>query len=151
MDTEMLFKIFNTVAIVPWIWLICLPKFKGTQWMMKSQFFPFVLAVCYLVMMVVSISQMDGGTAIDFSTLEGLMAMFTNPMAVLVGWIHYLCFDLFVGTWVLKDSQERDLSHWFMIPILLFCLMAGPFGFMLYYLLRALKKPKNADLTTSYD
>jgi hypothetical protein len=64
------------------------------------------------------------------------MRLFTNEWAALAGWIHYLAFDLLVGTWEVKDSQERGISHWFVIPCLVLTFLLGPIGFLLYTVLR---------------
>ena len=64
------------------------------------------------------------------------MKLFTNEWATLAGWIHYLAFDLFVGAWEVKDAQEKNISHWFVIPCLILTFLFGPIGFLLYSILR---------------
>jgi hypothetical protein len=53
-----------------------------------------------------------------------------------VGWAHYLAFDLFVGSWEVRDSQRLKIPHWQVVPCLLFTLMVGPVGLVLYLTLR---------------
>ena len=67
------------------------------------------------------------------------MALFDSPGGATIGWIHYLAFDLFVGTWISRNADAHKISRWFQIPILFFTLMAGPIGLLLYHLLRQLK------------
>jgi hypothetical protein len=74
----------------------------------------------------------DGG----FSTIEGVRALFSVDIGILVGWIHYLVFDLFVGAWEARDAKRRGFSHWLLIPCLFFTFMAGPLGLLLYVILR---------------
>lgn len=73
----------------------------------------------------------------DFSSLKGVVRMFENPRAALTGWIHFLAFDLLVGLLILTDSQQHEISHWIVAPILIVTLMVGPSGLLVYVVLRA--------------
>jgi hypothetical protein len=42
-----------------------------------------------------------------FGTLAGVMKLFASPWVALAGWVHYLCFDLFVARWMLHDAPTR--------------------------------------------
>ena len=64
------------------------------------------------------------------------MALFDSPGGATIGWIHYLAFDLFVGIWIARNADAQQISRWLQIPILFITLMAGPFGLLLYLLLR---------------
>lgn len=77
-----------------------------------------------------------GGPSADFITLEGIMAIFDTPGGATIGWIHYLAFDLFVGIWVARNADRREISRVIQVPILFFILMAGPLGLVLYLILR---------------
>ncbi len=57
------------------------------------------------------------------------MALFDNPWGALAGWVHYLCFDLFVGRFIMNDAPEGGYR---LAPVLFLTLMAGPVGFLLY-------------------
>ena len=76
--------------------------------------------------------QAEGG----FGSLADVMQLFTNKNAALAGWIHYLAFDLFVGSWEVKDAQERGVSHWFVVPCLFLTFLLGPIGFLAYHAVR---------------
>ncbi len=67
----------------------------------------------------------EGG---NFTSLAGVMAFFTSPVAATAGWIHYLVFDLFVGAWQVRDAQARGISHLAVVPCLILTLLAGPVG-----------------------
>ncbi|HNK59325.1 MAG TPA: ABA4-like family protein, partial [Leptospiraceae bacterium] len=71
-----------------------------------------------------------------FSTLDGVASLFKNKNALLAGWVHYLVFDLFVGTWEWRDSIQNNISHFILVPCLFLTLMFGPAGFLIYYLIR---------------
>jgi len=77
---------------------------------------------------------------VSFTTLEGVRNIFGNDMGVLVGWSHYLVFDLFPGAWEARDARRRGFNHFILIPCLLLTFMLGPIGLMLYLVLRAVMK-----------
>jgi hypothetical protein len=64
------------------------------------------------------------------------MELFTNPRLVTAGWIHYLAFDLLAGLFIRNNAQKHGISHWILIPCLLFTFMFGPVGLLLYLLIR---------------
>ncbi|GAA4416801.1 hypothetical protein GCM10023187_48600 [Nibrella viscosa] len=99
---------------------------------------PALLAVIYLSYVVTGAAALDFGS---FSTLSGIKSLFNQENAVLVGWIHYLAFDLVAGCWMLRDGQQRTINHFLLIPCLLFCFMLGPTGLLLYLVIRFFRKP----------
>ncbi len=70
------------------------------------------------------------------------MELFTNPVAVLIGWIHYLAFDLMVGLYIIYDSRSHEVNRWVLIPCMILTFMAGPMGLLLYMVFRVVKTRK---------
>ncbi len=132
MNAETIFSIVNTIALVGWILLVFVPRWNWTRKIVLSGGIPILLSIAYLILIVAFFGQADGG----FDSLENVMKLFTNKWAALAGWIHFLAFDLFVGSWEIKDSQEKGISHWFMIPCLIFTFLLGPIGLLLYFVIR---------------
>jgi hypothetical protein len=132
MKAETIFSIVNTLALVSWIILLVAPRWKFTQKIIISGAIPMLLSAAYLAIIVATFGKADGG----FDSLANVMKLFTNEWAVLSGWIHYLVFDMLVGSWEVKDSQEKGISHWFVIPCLIFTFLLGPIGFLMYSILR---------------
>jgi prepilin signal peptidase PulO-like enzyme (type II secretory pathway) len=142
MKAEQIFSIANLIAMLSWIVLAVAPRWIVTRKVILSGAIPLLLSVAYLILIVMFFGKSEGG----FGSLADVMKLFTNEWAVLSGWIHYLAFDLFVGTWEVKDAQEKGISHWFVIPCLFLTFMLGPIGFLLYSILRvflAKKEVKN--------
>lgn len=132
MKAETIFQIVNTVALLAWILLIVAPRWTWTRRIVISGGVSLVLSVAYLVLFVVFFGKTDG----DFSSLAGVMKLFSSENVVLTAWIHYLVFDLFVGSWEVRDAQENKISHWFVIPCLVFTFLFGPIGFLMYHIIR---------------
>ncbi len=70
------------------------------------------------------------------TSLGGVMALFSSPHIMLVGWVHYLVFDLFVGAWEVRDARRRSIHHGMVVPCLFLTLMVGPVGLLAYLVLR---------------
>jgi hypothetical protein len=132
MNPEVVFSIVNLMVLPQWLLMIVAPKWKGTQWLVKNPLIPGALVLVYLTFLASAFGVEGGG----FGSLSEVMVLFTIEEAVLAGWVHYLAFDLLVGSWVFKDAQSRNFNHFLLIPCLLFTFMAGPFGWGLYRVLR---------------
>ena len=132
MKPEQIFTIVNLVAIAGWLLIAILPRWRYTRMIVLSGAIPLLLAVPYTILIVLFFGQAEGG----FGSLADVMKLFTNEWAVLAGWIHYLAFDLFVGSWEVKDAQERNVPHLWVIPCLVMTFMLGPIGFLVYSIMR---------------
>lgn len=141
MKAETIFSIANFTALAGWILLIFAPRWIWTRRIILSGAIPLLLSVAYLILIVLFFGSAEGG----FGSLAEVMKLFTNPWATLAGWIHYLAFDLFVGSWEVKDAQGRGISHWFIIPSLILTFLLGPIGFLLYHILRFFMSNKKTE------
>lgn len=132
MDAARLFEIANLVALVGWLMLALAPVRRALL-VNAARVVGVGLAVTYTVLLAgVLLTLGDAGRELDFSSLEGVTTAFAQPEGVLVGWVHYLAFDLWVGAWEVEDAERRGLPHWALLPCLFFTLMFGPFGLLLY-------------------
>jgi hypothetical protein len=71
-----------------------------------------------------------------FGSLSQVSQLFQNPYKLLAGWIHYLAFDLFVGSWEVRDAQRLGIHHLLVVPCLALTFLLGPIGLLLYLALR---------------
>lgn len=128
-----LFTLVNTVALVGWLLLIFAPRWQWTRRIVLSLGVSLFFAIIYLVMFTLNIAAFKPDS---FNTLAGVMELFKAPQAVLIGWVHYLAFDLFVGCWEVENAQKHGIAHKFVIPCLLFTFMLGPTGLLMYWIVR---------------
>jgi len=136
MNAATVFSIANTVALLMWLFMIILPKWKGTRFLMEFKVIPILLSLVYAVYIITSL--VTGGM-MDFGSLESVMLLFTDKNAVLAGWVHYLAFDLLVGIWIMEQNKKVGLHHLVVIPCLLGTFMFGPIGFLLFTLFKTIK------------
>lgn len=69
-------------------------------------------------------------------SLPGLRALFMSDGGIVLGWTHYLAFDLFVGQWIARDADNKGVHRLVQLPILFITLMAGPIGLLLWLVVR---------------
>ena len=129
MKPEQVFRIANAAILPPWLLMLILPKASITAQVIDSNVFTIGLALLYVFYVAQSLGKSTKG---DFTTLDGIGKMFSNPVALLAGWVHYLVFDLFVGAWIWRDALQNGYAHWVLLLCLPFTLMMGPVGLLLY-------------------
>ena len=136
MTPESIFSICNTIALVGWLVLLIISPFwfNTDKILIGIVITLFVILYTWLLASNFKMSDME-----KFSTLDGVMELFTNRVAVTTAWIHFLAFDLMTGIWIKKNAQKHNINHWILIPCLFFTFMIGPVGLLLYLLIRLIK------------
>ncbi len=138
MKADQVFQICNSIAPLAWLLLIIFPRWKWTKIIILQGVLPLMLGLVYLTLIVLFFGEGEG----DFGSLKGVMKLFESPWGVTAGWIHYLVFDLFVGSWEVSNSQKLGIKHYLIIPSLILTFLFGPIGLLLYFLIRAIKTKK---------
>ena len=134
MDLERVFSVASAIAAVGWLFLIVVPK-RPLPLHVAGVFFPLLLALMYLYFIAMHIRGAEGG----FGSLADVAMLFQRRELLLAGWIHYLCFDLFIGAWEVRDSQRHGIPHLVVIPCLIMTFMLGPIGLLFYFAIRSAK------------
>ncbi len=132
MQPEALFSFFSTLAMIGWLILIILPRRWSWLNTLPALWIPLSLSAGYSLLIGLYFFQAEGG----FDTLQNVQQLFTNPMAALAGWVHFLAFDLLIGCWIARTADKLSLSRLIQAPILLATFMFGPFGYLLFKLLQ---------------
>lgn len=138
MNLNSLFSFTNSLALIGWLILMFLPFWKNRDQYVLSLVIV-LLAVVYSVLILPGFNRQMLN---DFGSLDGIARLFTNQSALLAGWIHYLAFDLLAGIYIIKNAAKLQLNHWIIAPFLLFTFLLGPFGLLLYTILRWVKTRK---------
>jgi hypothetical protein len=134
MTPDQLFSLANLLALAGWILLVALPRQRWAADVAAAWVIPGVLAAGYAAIVATNWIGSSGG----FSSLPDVAALFTNSWMLLAGWIHYLAFDLFVGSWEARDARERGIPHLLVVPCLVLTFLFGPAGWLLYALVRVM-------------
>ena len=101
---------------------------------------PLVLSAGYTAVVLAFWSSADGG----FDSLANVARLFESRWLLLAGWVHYLAFDLLVGTWVVRTARQEGLAHLLVLPCLAATFLFGPAGYLLFQGLRASMKARRA-------
>lgn len=135
-DPHKLFSICSAAVLPGWLLLVFLPRWRWTQ-PICALIIPALLACVYTTLFISQFGNLSGG----FGNLAGVAELFKNPEILLAGWVHYLAFDLAIGSWEVRDSRRLAIPHYGVIPCLAVTFMLGPVGFLLYLVIRfALKR-----------
>lgn len=135
MDADILFSILNTAILPAWLLLILAPRWRWTRRVVGSGGYSFAYALVYTALIIAFIGHSNGG----FSSLAEVQRLFANPYLLIAGWVHYLAFDLLVGSWIVKDAQYHGIHHGWVVPCLVLTFLFGPIGWASYQLLRAIR------------
>jgi Domain of unknown function (DUF4281) len=132
----LLFRLSNLLVMPFWALMILLPRWRWTVRILRSPFVSAAPALLYAALVLPWLGTI--WPAIARPTIGGVATLLGSPEGATIAWAHFLAFDLFVGRWIYLDCQERRLSPLLMAPVLFLTLMLGPFGFLIYLVLRAL-------------
>lgn len=137
MTAEQVFSIANFVSVLCWIALAVLPNRRWVTDVLTGKAAPALFAVAYIAIVIAVFPRAEG----SFSTLAGVTELFANPWLLLAGWLHYLAFDLLIGTWEARDSVAHGVPRWLLVPCLFLTLMFGPTGWLTYMVVRQPYRP----------
>jgi hypothetical protein len=134
MNAESVFSIANLIALAGWLVLIFMGRHRWVHAFVSAAILPLLLSILYTALLVTHWGETKGG----FGSLAGVQVLFSNEWLLLAGWVHYLAFDLFVGSWEMRDGQRHRISHLVMIPCLILTFLFGPAGLLAYAVVRTL-------------
>jgi hypothetical protein len=137
MTPETAFAIANTGILPAWLLLAFAPRWRVTEALVHGGWYIAAYCLLYTGFLVYALGFTPPVEGASFNSLAGVMALFSSPLGVFTGWVHYLALDLFVGAWEARDARRRGVPHWLLLPCLFFTLMFGPFGLLLYLAVRA--------------
>ncbi len=143
MNWPFLFGFTNALALAGWVMLAALPR--GPK-LMSVLMYGCVAILCltYAVLLILLLGHLvDPGriagaaepNLADYS-VAGLRPLFASDGGIVIGWTHYLAFDLFTGLWIAKDADHKGFSRAAQLPFLVATLMAGPIGLLAWLVVR---------------
>jgi hypothetical protein len=136
---ELVFSGANSVALLAWLALVSSPasaSWSPTVRQVTGRILPLAFALTYGALLLAA--EPTGG---NFNSLAGVQRIFSSPYALTAGWVHYLAFDLFVGSWIAERSAALQLPHWQVLPTLALTFVFGPLGYAAFICLRLLRRP----------
>jgi hypothetical protein len=130
---EGIFSIANMVALLAWLGILLMPRAPIVTELIVPILIPCLFAVAYIIIIA---RFFDPAGFANFSSLDGLASLQGSPWLLLAGWLHYLAFDLFVGTWEVRTARADGIPHLAIVPSPVLTFMFGPAGLLLFVMTR---------------
>ncbi len=139
MTADQVFSLANLAAFLGWIVLALgvVLKRDFLVTVLAGRVWPCGFAALYTVLIIFFFASAPGG----FDSLVHVQLLFTSPWAATAGWIHYLAFDLFIGSWIASQTLQRGLPRLALIIILPLTFLFGPIGLLLFFFTRLAFEP----------
>ncbi|TXM99042.1 DUF4281 domain-containing protein [Methylobacterium sp. WL64] len=137
------FSICGGVAAVSWFGLavsLFVPdNLRAPIWAGTALVVPALVGLAYAVFLAQGLRARTGG---GFGSIAAVRRLFTDDAALAAGWLHYIAFDLFAGTWIANAGLDADMSPLLILPCLLLTFFIGPVGLVAFLALRFLVAPR---------
>jgi hypothetical protein len=135
MTPDRLFLWVNQAALVGWLLLLGGVVARRAWWVAGvRRVAPAALGVVYVAVIAATWGSAEG----NFNSLAGVRSLFSSDWVLVAGWVHYLAFDLFVGSSMAEEVLRTKRPRAVLIPVLPLTFLFGPAGLVLFELLRSL-------------
>ena len=138
---SVLFTATNLLAVAGWLLLAAAPR-KPAVHSLIMYLGVAVLCLTYTVAFALFLSgavdpvTTAGAGQPGFGSIAGVHALFASDGGVVIGWTHYLAFDLFTGLWIAADADNKRFGRLVQLPFLFMTFMAGPVGLLAWLIVR---------------
>ncbi len=140
---DTLFSLTNIIALLAWALLILAPR-RPAPLALVLYLGVGLLCAAYAAMFAGLFSGLldpvrDAGApppSLANYSVDGLQDFFRSDGGLVLGWTHYLAFDLFTGLWIARDADGKGFSRVAQAPVLLATFFAGPLGLLIWLILR---------------
>ena len=135
-DPTMAYNVAGKLVILGWLALIVslfIERVRPAVQLGTRLIIPALLAIAYGLLIWTGFGEAEGG---GFGSIAEIRALFASDSALVAGWLHYLAFDLFVGSWIVADGLKRGVPALLILPCLPLTFLLGPLGLLLFILLR---------------
>ena len=135
---EMLYYWVNLGVLPFWLILVFFPQSHLCRYLVTSIFPFFILSFAYIFILYKSYLNSYDFLAnfelyLNFSSLSNL---FLNDLFLMMFWIHFVSINLFVGGWIVKDSQKFSINKILVGIPLIITYLIGPLGIFFYWIIR---------------
>ena len=136
-----LFSATNLLAIAGWLLLAAAPRKPAVRSLIMYvgvALLCLTYTVCFALFLSGAVDPVivPGSGEPGFGSIDGVRALFASDGGVVIGWTHYLAFDLFTGMWIASDADNKHFGRLVQLPVLFMTFMAGPVGLLSWLILR---------------
>jgi len=135
---DTLYMWINLGVIPFWFILIVFPHSHLSRIFVTSIFPFFILSGVYIFILYKSYLtgyDFDGNFSL-YLGLSELSRLFEDHLYIMIFWTHFIAINLFIGGWIVKDSQKFSINKVLMAVPLIVTYLIGPIGLFLYWIIR---------------
>ncbi len=135
---ETLYMWVNLGVLPFWFILIVFPQSHLSRIFVTSIFPFFILSGVYIFILYKSYLigyDFDGNFSL-YLGLSELSRLFEDHLYIMIFWTHFIAINLFIGGWIVKDSQKFSINKVLMAVPLIVTYLIGPIGLLLYWIIR---------------
>ena len=135
---EMLYFWINLGVLPFWFLIIFFPQSQICKYLVTSIFPIFLLGLTYSFVIYKSYLSSYNFLG-NFNLYLGIAyvsELFKDELYLLLFWIHFVSINLFVGGWILKDSQKFLINKFLIALPLIITYLIGPLGLFFYWIIR---------------
>ena len=135
---EMLYFWVNLGVLPFWFLIIFFPQSQLCKYLATSIFPIFLLSIAYGFVLYKSyLNTYDFlGNFNLYLGIENVTNLFEDNLFLLLFWVHFVSINLFVGGWVVKDSQKFLINKFLIALPLIIIYLIGPIGLFVYWIIR---------------
>ena len=135
---EILYLWVNFGVLPFWLILIFFPHSNFNKFFVTSIFPILLLTGTYIFMLYRSyLGAYDYLSNFElYLSISNLSSLFSNNTFLIMFWIHFVSINLFVGGWMVKDSQKFLINRVVMSIPLIITYLIGPLGIFIYWIIR---------------
>ena len=135
---EMLYFWINLGVLPFWFLIIFFPQSQLCKYLATSIFPIFLLSAAYSLVLYKSyLNSYDFlGNFSLYLGIDYAADLFEDNLYLLLFWIHFVSINLFVGGWILKDSQKFFINKFLIALPLIITYLIGPIGLFIYWIIR---------------
>ena len=135
---ETLYMWINLGVLPFWFILIVFPQSHLSRIFVTSIFPFFILSGIYIFILYKSYLtgyDFDGNFTL-YLGLNELSRLFEDHLYIMIFWTHFIAINLFIGGWIVKESQKFSINKVLMAVPLIVTYLIGPIGLFLYWIIR---------------
>ena len=135
---ETLYMWINLGVLPFWFILIVFPQSHLSRIFVTSIFPFFILSGVYIFILYKSYLigyDFDGNFSL-YLGLSEISRLFEDHLYIMIFWTHFIAINLFIGGWIVKDSQKFAINKVLMAVPLIVTYLIGPLGLILYWIIR---------------
>ena len=135
---DILYNWVNIGVLPFWLILIFFPRSYLSRYFVTSVFPIFILGGTYIFVLYKSyLNSFDFvGNFNLYIGIDEISDLFTDKNFLIMFWIHFISINLFVGGWIVKDSQKFMINKFLLSVPLIITYLIGPLGLFVYWLIR---------------